>query len=103
MDRKKKKAASPFSDGDRMLKKTELCKWLGVAPNTIESWVRDGHFPKPLVMGDPTRPTSAVRWRKWEIDEWINGRPREKTVEEEELEDDEYEEEEEEEEEEDDS
>lgn len=78
MDRKKKQ--SPFSDGERMLKKTEVCRWLGVAPNTIEMWVRDGQFPKPLVMGDPTRPGSAVRWRKWEVEQWVDGRPREKTI-----------------------
>ncbi len=79
MDRKKK-TTSPFNEGERFLKKAELCRWLGVAPNTIELWVRDGQFPKPIVMGDPKRSGSAVRWRKWEVDQWVNGRPREKEL-----------------------
>jgi predicted DNA-binding transcriptional regulator AlpA len=70
----------PFSEGERMLKKAEVCRWLGVAPNTIDVWCRDGQFPKPIVMGDATAPGSAVRWRKWEIDQWIDGRPREKNL-----------------------
>jgi predicted DNA-binding transcriptional regulator AlpA len=80
MDRKKKKITSPFSEGERFLKKAELCRWLGVAPNTIELWARDGQFPKPVVLGDPTSSGSAVRWRKWEVEQWIDGRPREKSL-----------------------
>jgi predicted DNA-binding transcriptional regulator AlpA len=88
VDRKKTRKPSPFNEGERMLKKIEVCRWLGVTPNTIDSWMRDGHFPKPIVMGDPSRPGSAIRWRKWEIDQWIDGRPREKALSEDEEEHD---------------
>jgi predicted DNA-binding transcriptional regulator AlpA len=89
MDRKKKRTTSPFSEGERFLKKAELCRWLGVAPNTIETWVRDGQFPKPVVLGDPKAPGSAVRWRKWEVEQWVDGRPREKDLDYEDNEEDE--------------
>lgn len=78
---RQRKVLHRFSDGEQMLKRMELSRWLGVAPNTIEAWVREGNFPKPVIMGDHTSPNAAVRWRKWEIDQWIDGRPRKKECE----------------------
>ena len=48
--------------------------------STLHNWINSGHFPSPRVMGDPNNPHAAVRFRKSEIDEWINARPREKNT-----------------------
>jgi len=71
---------SPFEENERMLKSSEVCAWLGIAMSTLHSWINSGHFPSPRVLGDPNNPHSAVRFRKSEIEDWINARPREKTT-----------------------
>lgn len=73
-----KKKLYPFEDEERLLKLSEVCLWLGVAPSSVNNWIKAGHFPKPVVLGNPKNAHAAVRFRKVEVDEWINGRPREK-------------------------
>jgi predicted DNA-binding transcriptional regulator AlpA len=74
----KAKKLYPFEEDERLLKLSEVSLWLGVAPSSIHNWIKAGHFPKPVVLGDPKNPHAAVRFRKHEVVEWINGRPREK-------------------------
>jgi predicted DNA-binding transcriptional regulator AlpA len=71
---------SPFDPDERLLKMSEVCAWLGIAMSSLHNWINAGHFPKPIVLGDPNNPHSAVRFRKSEVDEWINARPREKST-----------------------
>jgi len=51
---------------DRMLKVSELAKFLGVAPSTIYRWLESGKLPKPYERGD-----AAVRWRMSESEAWL--------------------------------
>jgi len=51
---------------DRLLKVSELAKFLGVAPSTIYRWLDSGKLPQPFDLGD-----AAVRWRKSEIEDWL--------------------------------
>lgn len=51
---------------DRLLKVSELAKFLGVAPSTIYRWLESGKLPQPYALGE-----SAVRWRMREIEEWL--------------------------------
>jgi prophage regulatory protein len=51
---------------DRLLKVSELAKFLGVAPSTIYRWLESGKLPKPYQLGD-----AAVRWRMSEIETWL--------------------------------
>jgi len=55
----------PHSE-DRLLKVSELAKFLGVAPSTIYRWLENGKLPQPFEIGD-----AAVRWRKSEIEHWL--------------------------------
>jgi len=74
----RKSKPRPFEPEERLLKMSEVSLWLGIAPSSIHNWVKAGQFPKPVVMGDPANAHAAVRFRKSEVDEWINARPREK-------------------------
>jgi prophage regulatory protein len=56
---------------DRMLKVSELAEFLGVAPSTIYRWLERGKLPQPYEIGE-----SAVRWRKSEIETWLEERKR---------------------------
>jgi prophage regulatory protein len=55
----------PHSE-DRLLKVSELAKFLGVAPSTIYRWLDTGKLPQPYEIGD-----AAVRWRMSEINQWL--------------------------------
>jgi prophage regulatory protein len=55
----------PHSE-DRLLKVSELAKFLGVAPSTIYRWLDSGKLPQPYEIGD-----AAVRWRMSEINQWL--------------------------------
>jgi len=55
----------PHSE-DRLLKVSELAKFLGVAPSTIYRWLDNGKLPQPYEIGD-----AAVRWRMSEINQWL--------------------------------
>jgi prophage regulatory protein len=51
---------------DRLLKVSELAKFLGVAPSTIYRWLECGKLPRPFELGE-----AAVRWRLSEIEQWL--------------------------------
>ncbi len=52
-----------------VLTKKDLCKQLKVSMRTIERWMAEGILPPPLRIG-PRSP----RWRKAEIEKWMDGR-----------------------------
>jgi excisionase family DNA binding protein len=56
---------------DKLLKVGELAKYLGVAPSTVYRWLDSGKLFQPFALGD-----GAVRWRKSEIDQWLEERRR---------------------------
>lgn len=66
------------TENDRLLKVSQVAAWFGVSESTIYKWVKAGHFPKPVVLGDPDNPHGAMRYVKREIDEWLEARPRQK-------------------------
>ena len=68
------------SEDQHLLKISQVSQWLGVTESTIYRWVDLGHFPKGLVLGNPDDPTSAVRYERKEIEEWLALRPRQKTT-----------------------
>lgn len=55
--------------GESLMRRVEIEGQIGVSRATIYNWIRDGHFPKPIRIGP-----RAVRWRKSDIEKWIEGR-----------------------------
>lgn len=56
---------------DRLLKVSELAKFLGVSQSTIYRWLEADKLPKPFDLGE-----AAVRWRLSEIEAWLEGQRR---------------------------
>lgn len=63
---------------DQYLNVGDLADWLGVSRTAIYIWVKEGHFPKPVVLGPSTGKNSTTRWLRSEVDEWLANRPRSK-------------------------
>lgn len=63
------------SPSKQMLRVSEIAEWLNVSKTTIYQWVKDGNFPQPIILGMSNR-SAASRWRKEEIDQWLESRPR---------------------------
>ena len=61
---------------DQYLKVGDLTEWLGVSRTAIYIWVKEGHFPKPVVLGPSADKNSTTRWLKSEVEEWLSNRPR---------------------------
>jgi prophage regulatory protein len=61
---------------DQYLKVGDLTEWLGVSRSAIYIWVKEGHFPKPVVLGPHTDKNSTTRWLRSEVEEWLANRPR---------------------------
>ncbi len=53
---------------DRLIKKAELLELVGASYPTIWRWMRDGAFPRSVILG-PNR----VAWRESEVREWLEG------------------------------
>lgn len=41
----------------------------GVKKSTIYKWIREGHFPRPVRLGE-----NSVGWREVEVQAWIDAR-----------------------------
>lgn len=50
---------------DQYLRLKDFLPSLGVSEPTIWRWVKRGHFPKPVKIGQ-----RAVAWRKTDLDAW---------------------------------
>lgn len=56
---------------NRILRLREVMRLTGLSKTTIYRRYRDGTFPRPLKLGP-----QSVGWRRREILEWIESRPR---------------------------
>lgn len=56
---------------DRILRKPEVLKMLGLGWSTIYEMIAKGDFPPALRIAP-----RAIGWRESEILSWLNGRPR---------------------------
>jgi predicted DNA-binding transcriptional regulator AlpA len=65
----------PVAPGPRLLRISEVARWLGVSRTAIYNWSRNGFFPKPVILGPQHLKSSAARWREDEIKEWLDSRP----------------------------
>ena len=63
------------SPNPRMLRMSEVARWLGVSRTTIYKWIRDGFLPQPIILGGQNQNNSASRWREDEIQAWLDSRP----------------------------
>jgi len=57
-----------------LLTARELRKAIGVSTTTLWRWVRDGKFPPQVRIG------SLVRWKRSEVDAWLQARTDERTI-----------------------
>ena len=53
----------------RFLRRPEVTARTGLARSTIKVRMREGHFPRPVLLG-----SRAVGWIEAEVDEWIRER-----------------------------
>ena len=63
---------------ERHLSIDEVCTYVGgekkpLHPTTVRAWVRDRSFPQPIPISSNT-----VRWRRSEIDAWLEAQRRSK-------------------------
>ncbi len=61
--------SSSFQELDRLIREDKLRDSLGVSHATIWRWVRSGHFPKPIRIGQ-----AAVAWLEDEVREWVESK-----------------------------
>lgn len=52
---------------DRIIRKTELLKMIGVSHPTIWRWERDGKFPKRISLG-----RNSIGWSQYEVQGWLD-------------------------------
>ena len=50
----------------------EVARLVAVHPRTVQRWVRDGEFPRPIKL-----PGGQVRWQREAVDRWLAQRARE--------------------------
>jgi predicted DNA-binding transcriptional regulator AlpA len=60
------------ADTITLLSLKQVCDAIGFSSWTVEGWVREGKFPRPLVAG----PGSPRRWKFIDIESWIAKRAR---------------------------
>lgn len=68
--------SEPAFDEIRLLKLRQVAEVLGVAPDTINGWVRRGHFPRPI----QARPGTPKMWRFTVVRDWLEKRQRSRYV-----------------------
>ena len=51
---------------DRFLGMREVLALLSVSRSTLNRWIQDGAFPRPVKLGK-----RAVRWRRADIEHWL--------------------------------
>lgn len=55
----------------RLLNERQVAELVGVSKSTLRRMVSANEFPKPIRIGK-----RAIRWRRSEVLEWIDSRPR---------------------------
>jgi predicted DNA-binding transcriptional regulator AlpA len=71
-----KQPVFPSEADDRLLRATDVCRWLNLSESTLYKWIKDGKFPKPYSLGDEQDQNSVSRFSKKEIEDWLYARPR---------------------------
>lgn len=61
-------------DPERIMRPTELHKYLGIARVTIWRMVKRGDFPEPLRLSGTEGRRSAVGWRRSVVTAWLDER-----------------------------
>lgn len=56
---------------ERMLRRRSVERMTGLSKSTLYRLIKQGSFPPPLRLT-----TKAVRWRRDEVHEWLQDRPR---------------------------
>ena len=59
----------------QLLTTKQVLKRVGVTYPCLWTWMRDGLFPRSVVL-QPDQYNSKVGWHKKEIDAWIKSRPK---------------------------
>lgn len=61
---------------EAFLKVGDLSDWLNVSRSTIYRWVEQNHFPQPVILGvgNEDGRSSVSRWRRSEIQAWLDAR-----------------------------
>jgi prophage regulatory protein len=60
---------------ERLLRKGQVCERLGISPVSLWRRVRDGKFPRPVVINrDKRGAVCLVAWPESEVDAWVAAR-----------------------------
>ena len=47
-------------------------KWAGVGRSTLYTWVKEGHFPKPIKLNFKEGKSASIGWREEDLMDWFN-------------------------------
>tara|TARA_R110001592_G_scaffold116354_2_gene317639 strand:+ start:6115 stop:6312 length:198 start_codon:yes stop_codon:yes gene_type:complete len=56
----------------QILRRKEVEKWAGVGRSTLYSWVKEGHFPKPIKLNLKEGKSAKIGWREEDLMDWFN-------------------------------
>ena len=56
----------------QILRRKEVEKWAGVGRSTLYSWVKEGHFPKPIKLNLKEGKSAKIGWREEDLLDWFN-------------------------------
>ena len=59
---------------DRLLSAEQIGQLVNVHASTVYRWTREGHFPKPFMVGG-----GATRWRARDYNEWVKQKAEEES------------------------
>jgi predicted DNA-binding transcriptional regulator AlpA len=49
----------------RLIDRPTVCALLGISAETLRLWIKDGKFPRPVIIGD------IHRWRARDYNKWV--------------------------------
>jgi predicted DNA-binding transcriptional regulator AlpA len=50
-----------------LIRKVEVARMLGCSVYTVDRWVKEGNFPKPIFVSD----RAPARWRLRDVEAWL--------------------------------
>ena len=71
------KYVNKISSETIFLTQPEISNWIKVSKSTVYKWVKDGQFPRPVMLGKAEK-NGTARWIRADIIQWLSSRPREK-------------------------
>jgi predicted DNA-binding transcriptional regulator AlpA len=60
-----------LDNDDRLIRKAEVCRLLGIDGTTFWTWVKAGEFPRGLILNPRS---NIVAWKRSTVLAWIEGR-----------------------------